>query len=81
MKILKTREALIEGYWFVSDSHGKEWQKYSVVDDAGKIIYVTADTKNECEKFMLYMRGVYVVPEFYKAKVNQFWRKSKWRSR
>lgn len=77
MKILKTNQALNEDYLFVSDSHGKKYQKFSVVDEDAKIVYVTADSKIECEKFMLYTMGVYVIPEFYKAKVNQFWKRNK----
>jgi hypothetical protein len=79
MKILKTSEALVEGQ-FLSDCHCKSWEKYSVLDDKSGLILITADTKNECEKYLLYLRGVYVVPEFFKTKVNTYWRKNKWRT-
>lgn len=75
MKIIKTSLALKEGNTFVSEHHCKKWQKFCVIEEESGLIIVTADSQKECEKFMLYLRGVYVTPEFFKAKVKMFWRR------
>jgi hypothetical protein len=79
MKILKTSDALESGQ-FLTEHHCKPWQKFSVLDEKSGLILITADTRNECEKYVLYLKGIYVIPEFYKSKVNSFWRKNKWKS-
>jgi hypothetical protein len=53
-EIIKTKNALASGYWFIQEYY-REWEKYCVVCPKSKLIFMTFQTKHSAENYKSFL--------------------------